>query len=579
MATKKKQLLLGGHISIAGGFDKAIERGDSIGCTAIQIFTRSNRQWKANAITKEQIAAFKKAQKNSTIQVVVDHLPYLVNIGSPDPKTRHASIAVVKQELKRCYDLGIPYMVMHPGSHLGEGEEKCLERIVKGLNSALEAESGSTMILLENMAGQGTNIGYSFEHLGDILKSVIQKKRVGICFDTCHAFASGYDFRTKKGYDAMWKEFDKQIGLKKLKVIHCNDSKRELGSHVDRHEDIGKGKIGEQTFQLLFNDERFFDIPKLLETPKATLETYAKNMKIIKGLLTDKTKKALNVMLFLFFVMFAGTTFGMQKPLKGILKKTKMNKHEIYTQKKSVSFNCLEECAGDGFIPEIVLESFFGTQETLFKKKKFSKDILEKSKNCLNEAKYIVLMLIGGQVSEGQVFSKKDLTLDELVVKSTKMILDSIKGLTIHYIMSGTCPADLQKPHVKAEMQDRLKKLIESVKEIELCYGSANYYPECYSVLAKEIALELGYCKDLSDDDSDIKINDLTDVQIKSEPADDGQIRSEPADHDYPGLIGFLPEEKVKNKTSDDDEPVSVGCLEIMGDVFSDIRSVFRRLL
>jgi len=293
--SQKTKLLLGGHMSIAGGFYKAVQAGTSIGCTAIQIFTRSNRQWKAKALTQDAVEKFKEALKNSTIQKVVAHLPYLLNIGSPNAKTRQASLAILKEELKRCHALGIAYLVLHPGSYLDGTEQECLDRIIKGLNTTLETVDSKTMILLENMAGQGTNVGYQFEQLGYILKNVKEKKRVGVCFDTCHAFAAGYDFRDKKNYEAMWKKFGKEIGLKKLKALHVNDSKRKLDSHVDRHEDIGKGEIGLEAFRLLMNDERFFAVPKILETPKPTLQKYAKNMKLLKGLLSEKSKKLLRV--------------------------------------------------------------------------------------------------------------------------------------------------------------------------------------------------------------------------------------------------------------------------------------------
>jgi len=292
---KKTKLLLGGHMSIAGGFYKAVQAGQSIGCTAIQIFTRSNRQWKAKPLEQDAVKKFKEVLKSSMIQKVIAHLPYLLNIGSPNLKTRHASLAILKQELKRCDTLEIPFLVLHPGSHLDGSQQDCLDRIVKGIDSVLKSVDSKTMILLENMAGQGTNVGYQLEQLGYILKNVKQKKRVGVCFDTCHAFAAGYDFCDKKSYEAFWKKFDRVIGLKKLKVLHLNDSKRERGSRVDRHEDIGKGKIGLEGFALLMNDKRFFSVPKILETPKATLQTYAKNMKVLKGLLSDRSKKLLHV--------------------------------------------------------------------------------------------------------------------------------------------------------------------------------------------------------------------------------------------------------------------------------------------
>lgn len=295
MIKNKNRLLLGGHMSIAGGFHYAIESGESIQCTAIQVFTRSNRQWKAKKVTEESASLFRQARKESGIRFVVSHLPYLVNLGSPHQETYKKSISLLKEELRRCDKLGIKYMVLHPGSHLKDGEQKGLDRIVHGLNAVFENDTGKVIILLENMAGQGTNVAYQFEHIGYILKNVQHKKRLGVCFDTCHAFAAGYDFRKKDVYHDMWKKFDKYIGLKKIKVFHINDSKKECGSRVDRHEDIGQGKIGLEAFRLLFNDERFFDVPKILETPKATLELYVKNMKVLKKLLSPKTKKLLNM--------------------------------------------------------------------------------------------------------------------------------------------------------------------------------------------------------------------------------------------------------------------------------------------
>lgn len=282
-------------MSIAGGFDKAVERGESINCTVIQIFTRSNRQWKAKKLTEKDVESFRGALKGSSVRSVIAHMPYLINIGSPDTKVRHASISVLKEELKRCYNLGIKYLVLHPGSHLGQGEEKCMDLIAKGINSALKATKVNTIILLENMAGQGTNVGHTFEQLGYIIKKIENHKQIGVCFDTCHAFAAGYDFRTLKTYEALWKKVSKTVGLRKIKAIHVNDSKRELGSRVDRHENIGKGKLGLEAFRLLFNDKRFFNIPKVLETPKPTLELYAKNMAVIRQLLSPKTKKLLGI--------------------------------------------------------------------------------------------------------------------------------------------------------------------------------------------------------------------------------------------------------------------------------------------
>ena len=290
---KKHSLLLGAHMSMAGGIHLAIERGESIGCTAIQLFTKSNRQWHAKPLTHEEITLFKDAWKQSSIQSVVTHATYLINIGSPDKEIEKKSMDALAMELARSSSLDIPYLVLHPGSHINSDEESCLQRISDNLNTLLKKAPNIT-ILLETMAGQGTNIGYTFEHLAQIIKLSDFKNQLGVCLDTCHVFAAGYDFRTEKTYKAMWEQFDKTIGLKKLKAIHLNDSKEELGSRVDRHTDIGKGKIGLKAFELLVNDPNFFDIPKILETPKNGLTEDEHNMKTIIELLSKKTRTALN---------------------------------------------------------------------------------------------------------------------------------------------------------------------------------------------------------------------------------------------------------------------------------------------
>jgi len=297
MVTKKtKILLLGGHMSIAGGLYKAIERGEEIDCTAIQIFTKSNRQWGAKDLTDEDVARFKSAWKNSSsVKSVVAHSTYLINLGSPSQATYKKSVASLEMELKRCEMLGIPYLVLHPGSHLGSGEIKCLNQIAIALDRIFKKVPGKSKILIETMAGQGTGVCYTFEQIAHIFKKITNKKRLGVCFDTCHVFAAGYDFRTKKGYDDVMKKFDSTIGFSRLKVFHINGSKKDIGSRVDRHEDVGKGKIGKDAFGFIFNDERFFDIPKILETPEGTLENYARNIRYIKKLLTPKTKKILGV--------------------------------------------------------------------------------------------------------------------------------------------------------------------------------------------------------------------------------------------------------------------------------------------
>ena len=292
---KKHILLLGGHMSIAGGMYKAILRGEEIHCTAIQVFTKSNRQWRGKVLTQEDIKLFKETWKKSCIKSIIAHSSYLINIGAPNKEILKKSITSLEDEVQRCLKLGISYLVLHPGSHVKTGEEACIKQIAESLDQILEKNPGKSKILLETMAGQGTSVGYKFEHISAIIDYAKQKGRLGVCLDTCHAFAAGYDFRTKKRYEEIFNLFDNIIGLHKLKAMHINDSMRDLGTRVDRHEDIGEGKLGLEPFRYLFNDERFFDIPKILETPEGTLENYAMNMRVIKTLLTQKTKKILGV--------------------------------------------------------------------------------------------------------------------------------------------------------------------------------------------------------------------------------------------------------------------------------------------
>jgi deoxyribonuclease-4 len=291
----QKKLLLGAHMSIEGGLHKAIERGIETGCTTLQIFTKSNRQWHAAPLEITAIKQFNQAVITSGINPIVAHASYLINLASPEEATRKKSIIALKKELEVCSQLNIPYLVLHPGSHVNQTINQGLALINQGLNQVFKEVPGNTIIALETMAGQGSSLGSNFEEIAKIYKSNDYKERLGVCLDTCHIFSAGYDFTEKKAYEAMWSEFDKIIGLEHLKVIHVNDSKKELGSRVDRHETITKGKIGAEAFALLFNDARFFDIPKILETPKATLAEDIYNMEIIKGLLTKETKELLKV--------------------------------------------------------------------------------------------------------------------------------------------------------------------------------------------------------------------------------------------------------------------------------------------
>lgn len=295
MTNKKHRLLLGAHMSVAGGLEKAIQNGELLNCSAIQIFTKSNRQWYAKPISKDEEILFQKTLKNSSIVSVIAHSSYLINIGSPLKLIEEKSYISLVQELQRCKQLGIKFLVIHPGAHLKDDINKCLTRITHNLDKALIEVPGNVSILLENTAGQGTNLGYSFEQLAIIREKAQNKKRIQFCFDTCHAFAAGYDLRSAQTYKAVWEKYDQIIGIEHLKAIHINDSQKSLSSRIDRHEHIGKGKLGLEFFDLLFNDPRFFDIPKILETPKKNdLKDDKVNLETLRNLLSDQTKKLLD---------------------------------------------------------------------------------------------------------------------------------------------------------------------------------------------------------------------------------------------------------------------------------------------
>ena len=289
MPHKKHSLLLGAHVSIAGGFEQALERGESIGCTAIQIFTKSNRQWAAKKISEEESTSFKEALKKSSVQAIMAHATYLINLAASDDAINKKSVAATIEELNRCAQLDIPYLVLHPGSYGTSDQQESLLKIAHNLDTIFESTPPGTMILLENMAGQGSSLCHRFEQLAFIRSNVVHKKRLGFCFDTCHAFAAGYDFSTEKGYEAMWHEFDTVIGLTHLKALHLNDSKKECGSNVDRHEDIGKGQLGLKAFKLIMNDARFLDVPKIVETPMDDLADHARNIETLKNLVIKRS--------------------------------------------------------------------------------------------------------------------------------------------------------------------------------------------------------------------------------------------------------------------------------------------------
>lgn len=281
MKHSKHPLLLGAHMSIAGGFEQAISRGQSIDCTAIQIFTKSNRQWQAKPITQEQADLFKQATANSSISFIAAHASYLINLGASSSEMHHKSEEALMVELERCDQLGIKYLVLHPGSRLENSQEKAIKQIAHSIDKIYQKSGAHCSILLENMAGQGSAVCSTFDQLAELKHEIRTKHKVGFCLDTCHAFAAGYDMRTAEGYHSLWRDFDKHLGLEHLTMIHLNDSKKEVGSKVDRHEDIGEGKIGLEFFNLLMNDQKLRDVPKILETPRDTLDDYARNMRIL----------------------------------------------------------------------------------------------------------------------------------------------------------------------------------------------------------------------------------------------------------------------------------------------------------
>jgi deoxyribonuclease-4 len=262
-----KRPLLGAHMSIAGGVSQALERGRAAGCECVQIFTKSSRQWAAKPYAKEEIDAFRSGQRESGIKLVVAHDSYLVNLGATDATLRKKSIAGVIDELERCEQLGVPLLIAHPGAHVGAGEEAGIRNIAQAIDEAHIACPGyRAKIALEITAGQGSNLGYKLEQMGQIIDSVKDNGRLRLCFDTEHAFAAGYDLRSDEGYERTFVELDKYIGLELLAAFHINDSMKPLNSRVDRHEHIGKGHIGLDPFRRLVNDPRFVNIPMCLET-------------------------------------------------------------------------------------------------------------------------------------------------------------------------------------------------------------------------------------------------------------------------------------------------------------------------
>ena len=283
--------LLGAHMSIAGGVGNAFLHGKKVACDVIQIFTKSSRQWAAEPYGKDEIQSFKLNQKETGIATAVAHDSYLLNLGTPDGALRKKSIRAFIDEMERCETLSIPNLIAHPGAHVGAGEAEGIKTIGRSLDEVHKACSGlNVKVTLEITAGQGSCLGYRFEQIRDIIDATKESDRLRVCFDTEHAFAAGYDIRTRDGYDQTFGEFDETIGLDLLAAFHLNDSKKEFHSRVDRHEHIGKGHIGVEAFRLLLNDRRFWGIPMCLETPKGPeLKEDMENLALLRSLVGQES--------------------------------------------------------------------------------------------------------------------------------------------------------------------------------------------------------------------------------------------------------------------------------------------------
>jgi len=263
----------GAHISASGGVENAPLNAHEIGAKAFAFFTKNQRQWVAPPLTKKSITAFRENCEKLGYRPfqILPHDSYLINLGNPDPEALGRSRYSFNDEMKRCELLGLDRLNFHPGSHLGKiTEEQCLDLIAESVNIALSKTSG-VIAVIENTAGQGTNLGYRFEHLKHIIDGVNDKSRIGVCIDTCHAFTSGYDLSTAEGFKKVFAEFDKIVGFKYLKGMHLNESKKAFGTRVDRHDNLHKGELGDEVFGLVMNDPRFDDMPLILETPEESL--------------------------------------------------------------------------------------------------------------------------------------------------------------------------------------------------------------------------------------------------------------------------------------------------------------------
>ncbi len=279
-------MIFGAHESIAGGVYKAIQRGKDATCDTIQIFNKNNNSWRAAPLKPDDVEKYFELIDELGVTVATSHTSYLINIASPDKALYEKSINSLTEEMERCNTLKVPNLVLHPGSHVGTGEEDGIKRIGKAINKLFKKlKNNECTLLLECTAGQGSHLGYKFEQLAEMIDLVDDKDHVGVCMDTCHIFSAGYALSDPKDYKKTMKNFNNSIGLDKLKIIHMNDSKKPFGERKDRHEHIGKGEIGIEAFRNFVNDRRLKKVPMILETPKGDdLKDDIKNLKILRGL-------------------------------------------------------------------------------------------------------------------------------------------------------------------------------------------------------------------------------------------------------------------------------------------------------
>jgi deoxyribonuclease-4 len=277
------RMLVGAHVSVKDGLANAFANGERVGATCIQIFTRNVRQWEAPPLETGEVEDFHKAWAASSVREVMCHDSYLINLGNPDPEKLQRSRVTLAAEAERCNRLGIRLLNFHPGAHLDSGREACIERVAESIAWIMERDGGTRLIYtLENTVGHGTSVGGRLEDLQAILEMVGQPERTGVCIDTCHLFAAGYDILSEAGWAAFWDEFEARIGLKSLRAFHVNDAARPLGSRLDRHEDLGAGHMGWPVFERLAADSRFHGVPMFLETPGGD-EVWREQIRLLRG--------------------------------------------------------------------------------------------------------------------------------------------------------------------------------------------------------------------------------------------------------------------------------------------------------